>query len=71
VRCAPYHPLSALSLICLWGRHEWEVQSARADGGGVCALRRSRLATCIKLTKELDGIQVIVPDTNPDLSNYL
>ena len=32
---------------------------------------RSRLATCIKLTKDLDGITVIVPDTNPDLSNYL
>ena len=30
----------------------------------------SRLATCIKLTKELDGITVIVPDTNPDLTNY-
>ncbi len=30
----------------------------------------SRLATCITLTKELDGIQVIVPDSNPDLTNY-
>lgn len=30
----------------------------------------SRLATCITLTKELDGITVIVPDTNPDLTNY-
>ena len=26
----------------------------------------SRLATCITLTKELDGITVMVPDTNPD-----
>ena len=33
-------------------------------------VRSSRLATCIKLTKDLDGITVIVPDTNPDLSNY-
>ena len=31
----------------------------------------SRLATCITLTKELDGIQVIVPDTNPDLTDYM
>ena len=31
----------------------------------------SRLATCITLTKELDGITVIVPDSNPDLTNYL
>jgi hypothetical protein len=30
----------------------------------------SRLATCVILTKELDGITVIVPDTNPDLTNY-
>ena len=30
----------------------------------------SRLATCITLTKELDGITVIVPDTNPDLTHY-
>ena len=26
----------------------------------------SRLASCIYLTKELDGITVMVPDTNPD-----
>ena len=31
----------------------------------------SRLATCITLTKELDGITVIVPDTNPDLTMRL
>jgi len=31
----------------------------------------SRLAACVTLTKELDGITVIVPDTNPDLTNYL
>ena len=30
----------------------------------------SRLATCVTLTKELDGITVIVPDTNPDFSDY-
>jgi ferredoxin len=30
----------------------------------------SRLATCITLTKELDGLTVIVPDTNPDLTDY-
>ena len=30
----------------------------------------SRLATCVTLTKELDGITVIVPDTNPDFSEY-
>lgn len=30
----------------------------------------SRLASCVTLTKELDGIIVIVPDTNPDLTNY-
>lgn len=32
--------------------------------------RSSRLASCVTLTKELDGIIVIVPDTNPDLTNY-
>jgi len=31
----------------------------------------SRLATCITLTKDLDGIQVIVPETNPNLTNYM
>jgi hypothetical protein len=31
--------------------------------------RRSRLAACITLTKEMDGITVIVPDTNQDLTN--
>jgi len=31
----------------------------------------SRLAACVTLTKELDGITVIVPDTNPDTTNYL
>lgn len=31
----------------------------------------SRLATCIKLTKALDGMSVIVPDTNPDTTNYM
>ena len=31
--------------------------------------RRSRLAACIRLTKELDGITVLVPDTNTDLTN--
>lgn len=30
----------------------------------------SRLATCIKLTREMDGLSVIFPDTNPDLTNY-
>lgn len=30
----------------------------------------SRLATCVTLTKELDGIVVIVPDSNPDFTNY-
>ena len=30
----------------------------------------SRLATMVTLTKDLDGITVIVPDTNPDLSNH-
>ncbi|KAL1499468.1 hypothetical protein AB1Y20_011672 [Prymnesium parvum] len=30
----------------------------------------SRLASCIKLTKELDGITVMLPETNPDLTNY-
>lgn len=30
----------------------------------------SRLASCIKLTKDLDGITVFFPDTNPDLTNY-
>jgi len=30
----------------------------------------SRLATCITLTKELDGITVIVPDTNFDMTDY-
>ena len=33
--------------------------------------RSSRLATCITLTKELDGITVIVPDTNPDFKAYM
>ena len=36
----------------------------------VCS-RSSRLATCITLTKELDGITVIVPDTKPDFTNYM
>eukprot|EP00908_Phaeocystis_cordata_P015460 Transcript_26617.p2 GENE.Transcript_26617~~Transcript_26617.p2 ORF type:complete len:223 (+),score=68.41 Transcript_26617:378-1046(+) len=31
----------------------------------------SRLAACITLTKEMDGITVIVPDTNQDLTNYV
>ena len=35
--------------------------------GRVCP--RSRLASCITLTKEMDGITVIVPDTNQDLTN--
>lgn len=30
----------------------------------------SRLASMIVLTKELDGITVMLPDTNPDLTNY-
>jgi ferredoxin len=30
----------------------------------------SRLAACITLTKELDGISVIVPETNVDYTNY-
>lgn len=32
---------------------------------------RSRLATMVTLTKEMDGIAVIVPDSNPDLTNYM
>lgn len=31
----------------------------------------SRLAACIKLTKEMDGITVLVPETNQDLTNYV
>ena len=30
----------------------------------------SRLASCITLTKEMDGITVLVPETNQDLTNY-
>mmetsp|Transcript_63635 Transcript_63635/g.105811 ORF Transcript_63635/g.105811 Transcript_63635/m.105811 type:complete len:150 (-) Transcript_63635:369-818(-) len=30
----------------------------------------SRLAACIKLTKEMDGLVVLVPETNPDLTKY-
>ena len=30
---------------------------------------RSRLASCITLTKEMDGITVLVPETNQDLTN--
>uniref|UniRef100_A0A7S0L5W8 Uncharacterized protein n=1 Tax=Coccolithus braarudii TaxID=221442 RepID=A0A7S0L5W8_9EUKA len=30
----------------------------------------SRLAACIKLTKDMEGITVLVPDTNPDLTRY-
>lgn len=31
----------------------------------------SRLASCITLTKEMDGITVLVPETNQDLTNYV
>ena len=34
----------------------------------VC-MSSSRLAACIALTAELDGITVIVPDTNDDYTN--
>ena len=34
-----------------------------------CLCPRSRLAACIKLTKEMDGITVLVPETNQDLTN--
>ena len=35
------------------------------------ATETSRLAACIKLTKEMDGLTVLVPETNADLTNLL
>ena len=37
--------------------------------GCLCLCPRSRLASCITLSKEMDGITVLVPDTNQDLTN--
>jgi len=31
----------------------------------------SRLAACIKLTKEMDGMTVLVPETNVDFTKYV
>ena len=42
---------------------------AHASAASLSA-RSSRLASCVTLTKELDGLTAIVPDNNPDLSNY-
>jgi hypothetical protein len=40
------------------------------DASASLSARSSRLGSCVTLTKELDGLTAIVPDNNPDLSNY-